>query len=393
MPDLEASERTDTLLALALAFARDEGGRAPDDVAEGDDAANSARAEAEESARARELLAGFAAAERDAASRRLKWYERLGPEERARWLWHTLRRARAREKHARLDEHVHPSHLVTALRAEPARVQSLILEHLPPALSAACAAALGHDPGGIAVHGPQAGGTSRASRSVVVNNYAPQPATQAANARNAAASSQVDAGVMEVVRRAFLSRFAALSELRDPAPLDTLSAAELARLVRLLGVRETAIACRGIANVEAVTAFLRRFPAEDARAVATQIAALTDVEPARIVFAESLVHEALQREPEPGAMLDRVGLELLAITLAGHPAPRLRYTAQKFPPEVADELRDKVAAHRGRATGDMHRRASAETEALAATFRRPPAAQERTPPRARREPAADAPPS
>src|SRR3712207_7481817 len=53
------------------------------------------------------------------------------------------------------------------------------------------------------------------------------------------------------------------------------------------------------------------------RSIATHITTLKTVEPWRVALAGKHLHEALRVEPEPGAMLDRVGLRLLATALSG----------------------------------------------------------------------------
>jgi hypothetical protein len=167
--------------------------------------------------------------------------------------------------------------------------------------------------------------------------------------------------------------------LERPTPLEFFSGAELARLVRLLGVRETALACRGIAAVEAVAAFLKRFAPEDARAIAAHLRTLTSVEPRRVAFAGQHVHEALRAEPDPGAMLDRVGLRLLSTALSGRARrTSLLYAAQKLPVEAARWLRLMAATSAGAetnaagadGTAEARRLVTREVEEAAAGLRR-----------------------
>ena len=322
------SERIDMLLALALALG-DEGGPAPGGaVTPG-------------------VLSALKPSERQAVERRAGWYARLAPHKQREWLAYTHARARAREKFAPLDEHVHPSQIVEALAGEPTRVREMVVRYLPPALAAAVAEELG------------------------VGHVAPGDGLPAAGEGNSPAPE-----VIAIVRRKFLAHFAWLGDLARATPLEYLSGAELARLIRLLGARETATACRGIAEVEAVTAFLRRFAAEDARAIATHIATLTDVDPRRVAFAETNVREALSAEPEPGGMLDRTGLRLLAFTLSGREGgARLRYTAQKLPVAAARWLEQLAreatsAAERNAELREMMRAIAQESEAAAAGLRR-----------------------
>lgn len=295
------TERVEVLLALADIFAGGEG--------DGDDVRP---AEARE-----ELLSTVSEETRHAVRRRGEWLDRLAPEKRRDWLRHTLSRARPITRAAPpLDEHLHHSHVTEALRGEPERVRRLVVSHLPPALAAACTDGLGLSEQ-----------DARGSQAEAEREAGPEPE------------------VVAVVRRVFLSNFITLADVERPTALDLLSGAELARLVRLLGVRETALACRGIEAVEAVAAFLKRFAPEDARAVAAHIRTLTNVEPWRVARAGQRVQEALRAEPDPGAMLDRTGLRLLAAALSGRARrASLRYAAQKLPVEAARWLRLMASA-------------------------------------------------
>lgn len=329
------TERIEVLLALADAFAGGAGqdGPRPPEGRE-------------------ELLSTLGEETRQAVRRRGQWLDRLTPEKRRDWLRHTLSRARPQTWAAPpLDEHLHHSHVTEALRGEPERVRRLVVAHLPPALAAACKRALrlAEESGG--------GDAGRGGR----------PAPE----------------VVGIVRRVFLSHFITLADVERPTPLDLFSGAELARLVRLLGVRETALACRGIAAVEAVAAFLKRFAPEDARALAAHIRTLTDVDPRRVALAAQHVHDALRAEPEPGAMLDRVGLRMLATALSGRSRrASLRYAAQKLPVEAARWLRLVAAtgASDGASavpssdeTAETRRLITREVEEAAADLRRRPA--------------------
>lgn len=324
------TERIEVLLALADAFADETG--APE-IREG-------------------LLSTLDEETRHAVRRRGEWLDRLTPDKRRAWLRHTLARARPATRGAPpLDEHLHHSHVAEALRGEPERVRRLVVTHLPPALAEACARALG---------------------------------MPSAEARAEVESEESAPEVVAVVRRVFLSHFITLADVERPTPLDFFSGAELARLVRLLGVRETALACRGIPAVEAVAAFLKRFAPEDARAIAAHIRTLTQVEPRRVASAGQHVQEALRAEPEPGAMLDRTGLRLLATALSGRGRrASLRYAAQKLPVEAARWLRLMAAtgadanSTSSDETAETRRLVAREVEEAAAGLRRrPPRAQQ-----------------
>lgn len=364
MSSTRDSQRIDTLLALALIFGErseaEDGG-----VDDGEISANEGGAPAG----VLRLLSGLGVPERMAVERRAEWFARLPPVKQREWLTHVLGRARIPEKAARLDEHVHPSHVVEALRDEPSHIQRVVINHLPPGLRAQAAQALGVAQTAGDGETPGAGpGQDEGSHDA--------RATQTATDGNGSLTPAPE--VVEIVRRTFLSLFTSFGHIMRPTPLDQLSGVELARLVRLLGVRETAVACRGIVAKEAVASFLRRFAPEDARAIASNIATLTTLSPRRVAFAAEVVREALGVEPEPGAMLDLIGLRLLAATLSGHDETRLRYAAQKFPLEVARLLR--VLATQAQTSllteaGDTAMRETIkliarETEAIAAGMRK-----------------------
>lgn len=289
-------ERIDTLLALSIAFGQSV---FADDERAGDENATSQTG----------LFDALNGDARKTLERRAHWYAKLAPDKQTHWLARTL--ARTRADSTQLDEHVHPSHILEALRDEPPRVRALILRYLPPTLAAACAAAT-------------------------------EETTSEADAWQGA---EPPPEIVALVRKVFLSNFVAPGSLRNPSPLESLTGVELARLVRLLGLRETAVACRGIDRAEAVGSFLRRFSSENARAIAAHMATLVKLEPARVTLAEGLVHEALAREQEPEAMLDRLGMRVLAIALAARESPseRAACVAQKLPVEAASALRRMVA--------------------------------------------------
>lgn len=355
MPTFAEPKRIDTLLALSLAY--DQGGPAAGAVAPGEGAARSGVV----TPTPLEILSALGEADRRALRERAAWHARLTPEAQSQWLMRTLRGAPA-DQPAPLDEHVHPSHVIEVLRAEPPRVRSLVLQNLPPLLAQTCAAAL------YAARGEAEGGGEG----------------QAPSRRPHAPGEGVRPEFVALIRRLFMSHFVAAGAWGKTRALDLLSGVELARLVRRLGVRETAAACRGIESKEAVGSFLRRFSAEDAPAIAAHIAGLTDVAPNRVAFAEGLVHESFGLTPEPEAMLDWLGVRLLAAALATFPPARARYIKQKLPSSAAKALSEMIEQSRRRDDPAMVRLIAAEVEDSAADLRRP-----RKP---ARKPAAPAPP-
>lgn len=303
--------RIDVLFALALFFARDE-----------------TDADSNETARALASLTALEASERAALERCVSRYERLPPVKRREWVDHKLRLiAQSRWE---LDETIHPSHIAERLREEPEYVQRLLFARLPEATRHAVHAALGR----------------------VVEDRG--------------CESNVSPDLVAVIWSAFLRSFVSHFDLAHQAPVDRLNGVELARLIHLLGTRETALACRSVPEMETVAAFLRRFAAEDARVITAHLTKLVNVEPQRVILAEKTVRESLLAESEPSAMLYRVGLRTLAIALAELSDEHAQYAAQKLPVEAARWLHQAVDGVRAEEiAGDLKQAIVAEVDSLA----------------------------
>ena len=347
MASFADSMRIDTLLALALNFDRDDSGAT---MPAGDEAGEASSS----NTCVEQLLSVLGEADRQAAQRRAHWYKKLEPHKQSQWLGHTLGRIGAET--AQLDEHVHPSHIVEVLREEPPRVQETVLRNLRPVLAVTCAAAL------------------HVERQ---NHFQPAPSANP-NASSAGSQTRRDASgeamplpeINTLVRRTFLSHFVSASDLYHPTDFDLLLDVEVARLVRVLGVRETAVACRGIEQMDDIGSFLRRFAAEDARAIATHLSRLTEIEQPRVAFAHGLVQEALSLSDEPEAMLDHLGLRLLAIVLTKRDKVCVAYTTQKLPLLAARAIYEMVADSENRFDPQIVRQLARETETIAHSLRR-----------------------
>ena len=172
----------------------------------------------------------------------------------------------------------------------------------------------------------------------------------------------------KVVRQNFAARFVALRDLPEIKTFDLLSGAQLARLVRLAGIREVTFACARIESVESLGAFLRRFAPEDARAIAAQLNGLPKIADARVAFAEKMVENALEVHSQPSsAMLDWLGIRLVAIMLCGQTKPALRtvYAEQKLPLETEPTLTETIETQCRRTPDKLKLKIGAEIEALA----------------------------
>ncbi|MDQ2747462.1 MAG: hypothetical protein M3T96_09400 [Acidobacteriota bacterium] len=170
------------------------------------------------------------------------------------------------------------------------------------------------------------------------------------------------------VRRAFAKNFIARRDLPKPTAFDRLSGTQLVRLIRLTGIREVALACLQIEAVELVAAFLRRFSAEDAQAIAAQLNSLPEMSEARLQFAENLVQTTIEIESKPSAMLHLLGFNLIGIALCGGSEARATYTNQKLPLEVAARLPEIIEEHCRLTPEDLRHIISAEVEQTAQTL-------------------------
>lgn len=269
-----------------------------------------------------------------AASLRLRAVLHLSPAEQSWWRQAALAQPpqEMRERLCRAAEVLHTSHVVAALREESRGVLRLLRPQLPPTIIAAIA---------------ETGDTYDA------------PAHAA------------DEKIAALVRRRFLARFVFADALRDLTDLDLLTGVELARFIRVLGVREAALACRGVANTEAVACFVRRFAPEDTRMVTAYLRAPVAADAARLRAAETIVRRALEATTETGALLDRVGGRLLAMAMARRAGSAARLTWQKIPVAGARwlaELSASLAAQR--AEQWLINQVVPDLEALAARWRR-----------------------
>ena len=230
-------------------------------------------------------------------------YRQMSEIERAEWRTATLKQIGADEPF--IDRTVHWTYVGEALRRETAAVRELVFGALPADLR------------------------------------------NAVNETNIAVADVGQASVNALakrVRRAFAAQFVHRNDLPNPTAFDYLNGTQLVRLIRLSGIHEVALACLQIEAVELVAAFLRRFSAEDAQAIAAQLKGLPPASAARIAFAENLVQTMIELEVSPSAMLDLIGIRLIGIALASSIAPRVAYTNQKLPLEVAAQLPEIIRA-------------------------------------------------
>jgi hypothetical protein len=255
-------------------------------------------------------------------------YQNKPETEKAEWLAEILHKIGTDE--TLIDNTVHASNVSNALRREIRAVQKILFDFLSPEYQT-----------GISL----AGGKPKKNI---------QPHTDA---------------LEKTVRRAFAAQFVSLSDLPQPTAFDRLNGAQLARLIRLTGIHEVALACLRIEAVESVAAFLRLFSAEDAQAIAAQLNNVPKKSEARLAFAETLVQKTMEIESNPSAMLDLLGIRLIGILLCGNPKERVVYTNQKLPIQIAPQLPKIIEEQCRRTPPNLQSEINAEIEKIAQTLK------------------------
>jgi hypothetical protein len=233
-------------------------------------------------------------------------FEKLSDEEKSVLQSRALNRITARSSF--LDKDVHFTQIVEVLRREPEYLQKFILRHLPPEMSIEVA-----------------------------------PSLEIETFQTESAPENISQNLQHLVRRKFLANFVARESLYEQKPLTFLTGENLLRLLQTLGQHEIALVCRGIAEIENLAPFLRRFGDFDAQFIVQEMANLGATEPRRIEQAEDLVKEAWQSEPSPALVTQFIGTLKLAAALAAlSDAMQIRYTTQKLPFNIAAKLENRL---------------------------------------------------
>ncbi len=280
MKTISQAEKTDVLLVLALAFEKKIG------------ETNKTFLELAENS-----FSALNAADFEALKKRAEFLDKLPAANCDRWQSVWLDKLGRRGRAMRLDENINPSHIVKVLGNEPKSVQNLILRNLPPDLS------------------------RRISLYLDLKFDPKADFTQ--NGR------QINSEITALVRQKFLSNFVALEDIYEPDELDKFSVDQLEQFVRHLGLREIAIACRGISSKETLAAFLNRFEEADAREIARYITELEKIRPFWVAQADTLVRKSWNAELKPEKVIKKIGFKLLALAFVKRDEIQRKYAAQK----------------------------------------------------------------
>ena len=292
---ISKTEKSDVLLALALAFEKK---------------LNEGKTE-KPAQTASQLIDKFSAVFSAEDSRRLKsraeFFDRLAPEKRKIWQRARLDKIRRRGLADRLDGNVHPQQIAEILNREPKTIQLLILKNLPAKLSRKIAAYL-----------------------------STKPSENEFSSENANLNLSVSDEIVNLIRNNFVSNFVALEDVFDLTEIDKISIQKLNDFIRHLGIRETAIACRGISSKETLAAFLNRFDEENAKEIAENITELENVKLVWVERADRLLRKTLENQFQPESLLRSLGFKILAISFVRRDWAARKYTAQKMMPFEAE---------------------------------------------------------
>lgn len=285
MRAISKAEKIDVLLALAIAFRK-----------------NNAASPGEQTRSlreiARETFGAMNRADLELLKSRAEFLDNLPEEDREIWRQAGFEKIRRRDPANRLDDKLNPSHIVDVLSREPKTIQALILKKLPADLSRKIAVFFD-----LSFAAP------------------PESADQA---------EMIKDEIATLIWQKFLSNFVAFEDLYEPDILDGFSAEELEVFIRQIGLREVAIACRGINSKETLAAFLSRFEDNEAREIALYITELENIRPFWVAQADELVRRNWSGDLPPAEFIKKIGLNLLAAAFVFRDEAKCVYTGQKM---------------------------------------------------------------
>ena len=289
MKTISKSEKADIFLALALLFKEK-----PDASGEQRDAEKVAQL-------AQKTFSAANGHNSELLESRAAFLDKL-PEDKLRlWQEIQLKRLRQRGEAIVLDKNINMSHIAENLSREPRTIQKLILKNLPSDLS-------------------------RRITKYLELYYSIEDVSEPENVKE----KQIRNDIIALVKRKFLSDFVSFGDIYEPTATDKLSAAELEDFIYHLGLREVALACRGIRSKESLAAFLNRFADEDVRKIAGYITELEKIKPFWVEQADELVRKSWREDVAPEKVLKKVGFKILAEAFAKRGEAANRYTEQKL---------------------------------------------------------------
>jgi hypothetical protein len=226
---------------------------------------------------------------------RAQFLDGYSKENRALWREICLEKLIYQKRFVRLDENINPAHIGNVLSREPKSIQKHILRNLPNELAQRMAQYL----------------------EIKFDSENEKPAP-------------ISKEIAELIRKEFLSNFVSYEDIYEPLEIDRLSVFQLNKFIHHLGLREIAIACRGIAAKETLASFLNSFSPDDTREIVHYLTELDKIKPFWVSQADEIVRNNWEAETNPDKISAKIGFELLAVAFVPRNQAARKYTSQKF---------------------------------------------------------------
>lgn len=236
--------------------------------------------------------------------KRAEFIDNLPPSNRELWREICLEKIFKRSKSIRLDKNINPVQVAIALSRESLPIQKHILKNLPANLSQRIAQYLGI-------------------------KFEP-------DAQN---NDQVTGEIDELIKQEFLSNFVSFEDIYEPNEIDKIPIVEINKFILHLGLREVAVACRGINSKETLAAFLNSFNPDNTREIVQYLTELDKVKPFWVAKADEMVRDNWDPKSNPERVLELIGFKLLAIAYFRRDSIAKKYAYQKFTTKDAQNLK------------------------------------------------------
>ena len=226
-------------------------------------------------------------------------YSSLSPEEKSLWEKSQFAVIKQRGRIRKLDKRINFEHLAEFIRIEPLPVKLFILKNISQ---------------------------EKANKIIDYLNINDQIRNFQ---KNPAYKPNTD--LLKIIKKSFISTFAIYENIVSPTKFDEFDGVIIEKLVFNLGLREIAIACRGLGFIENLATVMRKFGDNNARLIAGLMKDFSDIPPHRTAFADNNIQDFFSADSIPDEIISIVGLKVLALILADEEQPRIDYTKLKLP--------------------------------------------------------------
>lgn len=244
---------------------------------------------------AEEKFSALPAEKQNAIKKRAGFIDKLPAENRDIWREICLGKLLNRDRTIKLDQNINPVHIGVVLSRESFSIQKHILKNLPLDLSKRIAQYLG-----------------------IEFENEPQEAIQ------------INESIDDLIKNEFMSHFVSLEDIYEPIDIDRISLHNIVKFINHLGLREIAIACRGINSKETLAAFLNSFNPDNTREIVEYLTELEKVKPIWVARADEMVRDNWDSQGNPEQVISKIGFKLLAISFIERDAISRKYTYQKL---------------------------------------------------------------